>query len=270
MIAGSNGLATNQNLHLRIPSKSALCPRCTSSESQEHIFLLCPFAEAIWLGSELNEWSRNLPKASVRLFWNALVDRLAAQADKMNLLAKCVLLFWSIWRAQNALIFSDIDSDPMVVIQAAINFGIDFSAISNQQVRTRVRAECTAVWTPPPLHVFKINFDGAYLKESLEGVGACVVRDHTGRVSHSCARRFTNVTSPAMIKALALREAILLAHRIRLINPIFEGDAKTIIEAAGSDASAGGDCDVIIAYVSVLVIIALSLNTEIVIGWLMT
>ncbi|XP_050238321.1 uncharacterized protein LOC126687809 [Mercurialis annua] len=71
-----------------------------------------------------------------------------------------------------------------------------------------------ATWSPPVSEI-KINFDGAYRKDDKMGV------------------------------ALALREAILLARRLRIQNLIFEGDAKSIIDFMSGKGIVGSDCEVI-------------------------
>ncbi|XP_050232976.1 uncharacterized protein LOC126681481 [Mercurialis annua] len=103
-----------------------------------------------------------------------------------------------------------------------------------------------STWLPPPANAFKISFDGAYLKDSQVGVGACVMRNSQGRAVFSIAKRFHNVSSPAIIEALALRESIQLAARTQTLNPYFEGDAKSIIDVVLSSKPVELNCDVIL------------------------
>ncbi|XP_050231821.1 uncharacterized protein LOC126680694 [Mercurialis annua] len=87
----------------------------------------------------------------------------------------------------------------------------------------------------------------SYLRtDSATAVGACVVRNHWGKVFSVCARRFSHVSSPTIAEALALREAICLANRLRVSEPIFEGDAKGITDAMAAGSGVGLDCDVIL------------------------
>ncbi|XP_050207834.1 uncharacterized protein LOC126657216 [Mercurialis annua] len=172
-------------------------------------------------------------------------------------LRKTIILFWAIWEARNALVFSDLDSNPIEVLQTATRFQNDFSRLTPRRLTVNApsrdsEAAANATWSPPPVSEIKINFDGAYRKDDKMGVGACVARDHDGRPIHSCAKSFDNVSSPALIEALALREAILLARRLRIRNPFFEGDAKSIIDFMSGKGNVGSDCEVILIDCKVL------------------
>ncbi|XP_050217811.1 uncharacterized protein LOC126668667 [Mercurialis annua] len=196
-------------------------------ESLTHLFFSCPFAEVVWMGSPVYQTVVNVPNVSLMDFWLEL-DKTCSTSDIRNFVLSLVAwTLWSIWLCRNDLIFKDLFCDPLFVNHRA------GPAISDQ-------------WSPPPRFAYKINFDGAFHNQSSSGVGAAVARNHVVKVIASSARRFLNVSSPALVEAMALREAIVLAKNLRLTDPIFEGDAKGIVDAMRSGSGVDRDCDVVI------------------------
>ncbi|XP_050207281.1 uncharacterized protein LOC126656719 [Mercurialis annua] len=189
-------------------------------------FFNCPFTEAVWVGSEINSWTVHLLTLPVRSFWFSLVNSLKEETNRADILLKTVAIFWAIWKTLNTLIFREVDNNPLEVLQAASGYHLNFSSLNS---RTALQAPVNngsipnatpPRWSPPQATELKFNFDGAFVKDSRTGTGACVVRNHQGRAVSSCAKRFDNVSSPAMIEALALREGILLARRLQVPNLI--------------------------------------------------
>ncbi|GMY23612.1 putative ribonuclease h protein [Fagus crenata] len=88
----------------------------------------------------------------------------------------------------------------------------------------------TTHWKPPDRGTWKLNFDGAMRKDiGAAGVGV-VVRDHQGQAIAALTKRFHLPQTPAMIEALAAREAIQLALELKLNRVSLEGDSATIIK----------------------------------------
>ncbi|XP_050238292.1 uncharacterized protein LOC126687779 [Mercurialis annua] len=138
------------------------------------------------------------------------------------------------------------DSDPLAVLTVADRLHDDCSkALQSSEPATRSSPE-VHLWQPPPINIIKVNFDGAFNRATCTGTGACVARNHNGKPIHSHAQVFNHVQSPMVVEALALREAILVARRLQVMEIIFEGDAKCIIDAMKGELSVDLDCDVIL------------------------
>ncbi|XP_050217615.1 uncharacterized protein LOC126668466 [Mercurialis annua] len=126
------------------------------------------------------------------------------------------------------------DTYPIVVNRDASELQCEFSSAVRREDAEIRRANNSPplpnaiTRTPPPQHIVKINCDGAFKSELLCGVGACVATRHQGKVIASMARKFTNIASSLMVEAMAFREAIQFARRMRVDNLIFEGDAKSL------------------------------------------
>ncbi|XP_055961779.1 uncharacterized protein LOC130015508 [Mercurialis annua] len=193
----------------------------------------------------------DLSRYNVEDFWCLVNHKFDNSVDKEESLQLFVWILWAIWLARNALIFKDENWDPGTVLLKANELHTEWLNICNHN-RESVNAQpminpiAGPHWVPPPGNAHKINFDGVFISVSSVGVGACVARDHRGKVIASVACRFSNVTSAAVVEALALREAIGLAKSLNLIDPIFEGDAKCIIDAMNGKYAVDMDCEVIL------------------------
>ncbi|XP_050211337.1 uncharacterized protein LOC126661530 [Mercurialis annua] len=162
------------------------------------------------------------------------------------LLERGAWILWALWIGRNAMIFREEHSDPRGVLAVADNLFNDCLRALQPESSSLRATPAPVQWQHPPANVIKINFDGAFHKVSGSGVGACVARSHDGKPLASAARRHDNVNTPVIVEALALREAIQLAGRLRFKEVIFEGDAKGIIEAMRSGARTDLACDVIL------------------------
>ncbi|XP_050238282.1 uncharacterized protein LOC126687769 [Mercurialis annua] len=217
-----------------------------------HLFFHCPFAETVWIGTNEGILDLIQEQDCLKGAWLALDQSQHLMQAKIELMSKVVWIMWSLWQSRNGLIFRDEFDDPSRVISAATILQTEAKrAELSLQVMNSTRSSetvitATAVWTPPPPTSFKINFDGAFKADLSIGVGACVVRDHSGKVIHTVTNRYFNVISPAMVEARAMRDAILLAKRIRLPTVIFEGDAKGILEAMSLGTKVDSSCEVIL------------------------
>lgn len=76
---------------------------------------------------------------------------------------------------------------------------------------------------PPPLHGFKINFDGAiFEKENVADLGV-VIRNHEGLVMASLSEVIQLPPTVIEVKALAARRAVEFALELVFDNIFLEG-----------------------------------------------
>ncbi|XP_050217787.1 uncharacterized protein LOC126668643 [Mercurialis annua] len=162
---------------------------------------------------------------SVNNFWNQLLCIQSFGTERENKIRRVACIFWELWVARNGLIFRQDQSDPQDVLHAADFLFQEWCnpLLRSHDARTAGLEQTEAqLWQPPISNAFKVNFDGAFLVGLSKGAGACVVRDRLGRIIATAARQFQHVTSPTVVEALALREAILLARRLRLTDFVIE------------------------------------------------
>ena len=93
--------------------------------------------------------------------------------------------------------------------------------------RTRTRTR----WKPPPVDIFKINFDGAVsAEESCSGVGV-IVRNREGLVIAAMSEKIPQILQPIEIEAMAATRALEFAREVGISEAILEGDSVMVIKA---------------------------------------
>ncbi|XP_050229567.1 uncharacterized protein LOC126678715 [Mercurialis annua] len=202
-------------------------------------------AEATWLESGLSLSLAVTASSSVKESWNN-VAAMSSDDDRgrLKVLSKVDWILWSLWRARNNLIFNEEDTSPPEVLMAAAKLESSCSeAISRRPGdllpssmpgrRDRMQWE---PHPPPPHHPIPTTWVWV-------PVWVC---DHMGRVVNSHAKLFSHVNSPMTVEALALREALLLAERMNIIGPLFEGGTKSVINVMNLDSNIQMDAGLVV------------------------
>ena len=97
------------------------------------------------------------------------------------------------------------------------------SSPSRPRMRTR--------WKPPPLDVFKINFDGAvFVEENCSGVGV-IIRNREGLVLAAMTEKIPQLLKPIEIEARAATRALEFAREVGISAAVLEGDSLLVIKA---------------------------------------
>ena len=85
-------------------------------------------------------------------------------------------------------------------------------------------------WKPPPLELFKINFDGAvFPHDKKSGIGV-VIRDHQGSVIASCLKSIHQELCSEDIEATTAAWALLFALEVGVKRAILKGDSLSVIK----------------------------------------
>ena len=86
-------------------------------------------------------------------------------------------------------------------------------------------------WKPPPVDMFKINFDGAvFAEENCSGVGV-IVQDREGLVIAAMSEKIPQLLQPTEIEAMAATRAFEFAREVGISEAILEGDSLLVIKA---------------------------------------
>ena len=96
------------------------------------------------------------------------------------------------------------------------------------------------LWTPPPVDVVKINFDGAWKESNLNSGVGVIIRSHMG-FSIAGASLFRSHNSAVEAEAEALLYGLRMAVVLKLEKIIVEGDYQEVIKAL-SDSSSSLSC----------------------------
>jgi ribonuclease HI len=83
-----------------------------------------------------------------------------------------------------------------------------------------------------------VNVDVAVSKVGDKGVGAAFCRDHSGLYMGASPVVYTGITDPAVLEALACREALALALDLGISHLLVASDCKTVVNDI-SDGSMG-------------------------------
>ena len=86
-------------------------------------------------------------------------------------------------------------------------------------------------WKPPPVDIFKINFDGAiFAEEKCSSVGV-IVQDKEGLVIAAMSEKIPQLLQPTEIEAMVATRALEFAREVGISEAILEGDSLLVIKA---------------------------------------
>ena len=161
-------LPTKENLAKRIPSQLMNCAICGDlCESEPHILLYCPLAQAVWSTSGFVQtlWQTRFSTMSDCI----LVARKELSLDELGMF---VAILWECWNVRNQFIFGSPDMDVALRSSRAIRF-----VTSYRQMREPLCSSgCAAPtgWKPPSTGMLKLNFDSGQIGEQGWGSGFVV------------------------------------------------------------------------------------------------
>jgi hypothetical protein len=98
-------------------------------------------------------------------------------------------------------------------------------------------------WSPPPGEVLKINIDGAFRPESLNGAWGFVIRDHEGVGVIAGGSNIGPTHDALMAETFAFKKGLEAAAHFGISKVIIETDSSVLKEAVtttGHDLSFGG------------------------------
>jgi ribonuclease HI len=169
--------------------------------------------------------------ARIWLFW--LFDTLP-ECD----LARVLVVMWSIWWARRKAIHEDEFQSPLsthVFIKKYLS-ELDWVQGAQQNVPPVAGRTEPVKWIRPDHGVMKLNVDGAVAKTMERGAVGVVCRSDQGVYLGASAVVFEGITDPAMLEALACREALVLAEDLQLQKVKVASDCLSVVH----DINSGG------------------------------
>lgn len=122
-----------------------------------------------------------------------------------------LMLFWAIWAAINAMLWSNKCDPPNILVPRIITWWQSFLMVSTPHAAANTgRISSTMLWAKLRIGFLKLNVDGAWNANSLMGGAGAVIRDSDGNFVASLAMAFDHVSSPLFAEALAAREGLAL------------------------------------------------------------
>ncbi|XP_057418334.1 uncharacterized protein LOC130712517 [Lotus japonicus] len=181
-------------LHRRRLTNDLSCPICNQGpETILHAITQCPWTIPVWFGSHLQVDTTGASNQSFDQWFQSMVSRLNQPGEPLT---------------------SGIRS---------------LARDDNVPPWNRANRQESARWSPPGPGKLKFNVDATFQQQTKHGVLAVVVRDERGGTVLTHTKRLVT-TSPIAAEALAVREALILAHNLNMERVIIELDNQGLVK----------------------------------------
>ncbi|XP_043698526.1 uncharacterized protein LOC122649236 [Telopea speciosissima] len=217
------------------------CGRCrVEPENIEHILFFCPFAKAVWFGSNL---ACLIPRDEGARFYHWVLNWGSLSAldkqTKKDFITLCTFVAWFIWCSRNDDLFGCKVSSPIEVLIGAKKACDEFLSATQQTSQVPlhntngvaiglVTPTVNQVWCPPPHGFFKLHCDASFVPGKEFGGVGFLLRNHLGhpRFAVSSQHRFSCVIEG---EAIAVREGLLEAISEGTYQMLVESDNRELI-----------------------------------------
>jgi ribonuclease HI len=231
-----SSLPTGQERVRRHMSTTSVCPICSAADDDwRHSLINCNMARAVWalMDDEIVDPvimdETTDPKLWLMTLCNTLNQRVFVQI---------LVTLWSIWWARRKAIHEDEFQSPLsthVFIKKYLS-ELDWVQGAQQNVPPVAGRTEPVKWIRPDHGVMKLNVDGAVAKTMERGAVGVVCRSDQGVYLGASAVVFEGITDPAMLEALACREALVLAEDLQLQKVKVASDCLSVVH----DINSGG------------------------------
>ncbi|GMY05131.1 putative ribonuclease h protein [Fagus crenata] len=144
--------------------------------------------------------------------------------------ARFAMISWMLWHERNKSRISPSTSSPADTHSRAIALWQEF-LLETTLPKSNRTPRTVIPWSPPPLGLYKTNFDGAVFQDTQEAGIGVIIRDSNGLIIASLAQKIPYPGSVELVEALAARRAVTFAFEIGAWKTEFEGDSEKIIKA---------------------------------------
>ena len=135
---------------------------------------------------------------------------------------------WTLWNRRNNLRLGK----PAIPLEQVLNRArnLKLGCLSAPTSVTTAPKQTETAWTPPPVHGYKVNFDGAlFEQEDRAGLGV-VIRNQDGLVMASLSEVVPLPSTVIEVETLAARRAVEFALELGFENIVLEGDSEILIK----------------------------------------
>ena len=164
-----------------------------------------------------------------------MANALLSLEGERQRLAVCLL--WAVWMNRNkANVGEDSGSIAEITRRATL-----FACEAIQQEETKINVVCQGrrvkeKWTPPPINVLKINFDGAFRAVQKDGAWGFCIRDHAGNGVLAGSGRLTAVHDALSAEGEACLAALKAAMELGISRVALETDSTNLVKALTSNS----------------------------------
>lgn len=220
-------------LHRRRLTNDLSCPICNQGpETILHAITQCPWTIPVWFGSHLQVDTTGASNQSFDQWFQSMVSRLNQPGEPLTSgIRSLAHTIWEVWKDRNECVFNSRSPNPSATLT---RFNLVLSEPSearddNVPPWNRANRQESARWSPPGPGQLKFNVDATFQQQTKHGVLAVVVRDERGGTVLTHTKRLVT-TSPIAAEALAVREALILAHNLNMERVIIESDNQGLVK----------------------------------------
>ncbi|OVA07373.1 Ribonuclease H domain [Macleaya cordata] len=228
-----NAILVRQILSQRINSGDILCPRCNrESETIIHAIVTWPHVSKIWFSSRLNVRTDQFRDKTIDdwlRYWLGINPHLT-NANISENFPYVVCLMWAIWNSKNSLIHNNFSEPASSILNRAarmIPSKYDHRVVLNHS--RPHNHNLTLPWSPPKSGWMKINTDGAWNSDALEGGMGFVITDSNGTFLFAAALN-ANFSSAEEPEIRAIWWAMKKAKEMKIKALEIESDAEVVVE----------------------------------------
>jgi hypothetical protein len=190
-------------------AESSTCAICGGEDSWRHSLIDCSVARCVWAlaNEEVTEHVRMSEEQSAKQ-WLFLMMESLPRDD----FARVAITLWAIWYARRKIIHEEIFQSPLSTHSFIESYPRDLSIASSAKKRETNRTlPAHPKWIPPKVGCVKFNVDAAMAKNGPGGAVGVVCRSETGDYLGASALTIPGISDPAVMEAIACREALALA-----------------------------------------------------------
>lgn len=216
-----NCLPTSEFLFKRKVINNCSCALYDAElESANHLFLQCPRFSLL---------RHRLPTFELEDIQNFVV--LLYHYDNQPAMKNCIsTIFWLMWRARNEFIFKNKEINQDVLWNQRHSFNIRINKAN------KITSIVHLKWEPPPVGWFKVNIDGASIKNpGMAGIGA-VIRNHKGEFVAALAKNIGIATNNTA-ELWALHKGLKLCIDLEITKLIVEIDSCFLLSCFHSSTT---------------------------------
>ena len=235
--------------HRHIPADDR-CVFCERMEHVEHLFLMCPFASAVW-ASVKECFYFKLAKKSLTHMKQWVFDFLGrASPVQATLLA---VTCWHIWESRNDTRNGKGHLIPVrlaVKIKGCVDNIVQY-CFSSPSAK-RCESNQGSRWIPPPMGSVCVNVD-VTIFSAVQRMGmGMVIRDHSGSVKLTCSEGIAGIFDPELAEALAVRRALGITKHNGFSQVILVSDCLCLIQRICSSVQDRSSMGAVVSDIKVL------------------
>jgi hypothetical protein len=196
-----NSLALKMNIQRRGMKLDTRCPMCYRfDEDGGYCFLKCKLVKRGWASLSLESVRLNL--LLKKSAWDVAMEVISLKEEDC---LQSMLFLWKWWNVRNKV-------DRGELVQSGEGAAGDvlrmFGYLSRKERKPVQRGTETAQWTTPPQGLLKINLDGSFVPDTLQGSWGFVIRDHKGSAVLAGAGNLGSVPDAITVEAAACAKAL--------------------------------------------------------------